>query len=102
MGRRGMPRVKAGALRDGAQRELVCVRGRLEYETVRRGTGSEHDSWVVVSKDFGTLLLKRLGANPFERDALPAEPGCEIEAEGYPRGGEFRYVSLRKLGATGG
>jgi len=92
-----MPRVKAAASRDGTQRELVCVRGRLEYGTVRRDTASEHTSWVVVSKDFGTLLLKRLGANPFEREALPAEPGCEIEAEGYLLGSELRYVSLRKL-----
>jgi hypothetical protein len=92
-----MPGVKSGSSREGPQRELVRVKGRLEREVVRRGTASEHDSWVLVSKTHGQLLLKRLGANPFELGSAPAEPGCEVEAEGYLLSGELRYTSVRKL-----
>ncbi len=92
-----MPRVKSGSSREGPERDLVRVKGRLEREVVRRGTGSEHDSWVLVSKTHGQLLLKRLGANPFELGSPPAEPGCEVEAEGYLLSGELRYTSLRKI-----
>ncbi len=92
-----MPRVKSGSSSEGPERELVRVKGRLEREVVRRGTGSEHDSWVLVSKTHGQLLLKRLGANPFELGSPPADLGCEVEAEGYLLSGELRYTSVRKL-----
>jgi hypothetical protein len=43
------------------------------------------------------LLRKQLGANPFELGSAPAEPGCEVEAEGYLLSVELRYTSLRKI-----
>ena len=73
------------------------LRGRLNHAVVRRGTASEHDSWVLDSPDHGRLTLSPLAANPFERAALPAEAGAEVEAEGYLLGSELRYVSIRVL-----
>lgn len=92
-----MPPMKDRASREGSQRALVRVTGRLEREVVRGGTGSEHASWVLLSKTHGQLLLKRMGANPFELGSPPADPGCEIEAEGYLLSGELRYTSVRKI-----
>jgi len=75
----------------------VRVRGRLSRATVRKGTGSEHESWVLASPSHGELVLKRLGANPFELGDPPAKPGAEVEAEGYLLNQEMRYKTLREV-----
>ena len=77
--------------------KTVRLRGRIASAEVRRGTASEHESWVLDSDQHGRLLLKCLGGNPFEKGAPPAEPGCEVEAEGYLIGREFRYTSLKRM-----
>ena len=77
--------------------KIVRLRGRIASALVRRGTASEHDAWVLESDQHGRLTLKRLGANPFEKGLPPAEPGCEVEAEGYLLGRELRYTSLRRI-----
>jgi len=87
----------AGSSDDAAARPLVRVRGRLARATVRKGTGSEHESWVLASDSHGEVALKRLGANPFELGDPPAPPGTEVEAEGYLLNQEMRYTSLRKV-----
>ena len=90
---------KAGtsAAANAAGRPLVRVRGRLSRATVRKGTGSEHESWVLASPSHGELVLKRLGANPFELGDPPAKPGAEVEAEGYLLNQEMRYTTLREV-----
>jgi hypothetical protein len=75
----------------------VRLRGRIDSAVVRRGTASEHDSWVLVHPQHGRLLLKRLGDNPFEKGEPPAEPGSEVEAVGYLMGSELRYKTLRRV-----
>jgi hypothetical protein len=87
----------AGSGADAAQRPLVRVRGRLSRATVRKGTGSEHESWVLASPSHGEVVLKRLGANPFELGDPPAKPGSEVEAEGYLLNQEMRYTALREV-----
>jgi hypothetical protein len=74
---------------------LVCVHGVVGRQRVRRGSASEHDSWTLDSPTHGVLLLKRLGANPFELGEPPAAPGSEVECEGYLRGNELRWRSIR-------
>ena len=82
----------------GAQtRALVRLRGTLASAVVRAGTGSEHTSWVLETPRHGRVILKRLGANPFEQGAPPAEPGTEVEAEGYLLDHELRYTSLKRV-----
>jgi len=77
--------------------KTVCVRGRIASAVVRRGTASEHDTWVLESEKHGRLILKRLGGNPYEKGPAPADPGCKVEAEGYLLGKELRFTSLRRL-----
>jgi hypothetical protein len=77
--------------------KTVRVRGRIASAVVRRGTASAHDAWVLESEKHGRLTLKRLGGNPYEKGPAPADPGCEVEAEGYLLGKELRYTSLRRL-----
>lgn len=79
------------------ERSLVRVRGRLACAVVRKGTGSEHESWVLETPDRGRLILTRLGGNPFERGREPAPPGSEVEAEGYLLDRELRYTSVRPV-----
>ena len=74
----------------------VRVQGTLGRRVVRKGTGSEHESWVLDTSTHGQLLLKRLGANPFELGDAPGEVGASVEVEGYLRDNEFRYASVRK------
>jgi len=77
--------------------QTVRVRGRIASAVVRRGTASEHDSWILESEQHGHLVLKRLGGNPYEKGPPPAAPGCDVEVEGYLLGRELRYTSLRRL-----
>jgi hypothetical protein len=87
----------AGSSADAAGRPLVRVRGRLSRATVRKGTGSEHETWVLASPSHGDVVLKRLGANPFELGDPPATLGAEVEAEGYLLNQEMRYTTLREV-----
>jgi len=80
-----------------AQRKLVKVRGRTSLETVRRGTGSQHESLVLMTDKGERFLLKALGKNPFEIDRTGPKPGEDVEVEGYVVGKELRYKTLRKL-----
>jgi len=77
--------------------KTVRVRGRLASALVRRGTASEHESWILESEKHGRLTLKRLGGNAYEKGPPPAAPGSEVEAEGYLLGSELRYTTLRRL-----
>jgi len=77
--------------------KTVRLRGRIASAVVRRGTASEHEAWVLESKQHGRLTLKRLGGNPYEMGPPPADPGCEVEAEGYLIGKELRYTALRRV-----
>lgn len=88
---------KQGSKGDALTRQVVCLRGKLSCSTVRGGTGSEHVSWVLSSATHGEVLLKRLGANPFELGDPPAKPGSEVEAEGYLVNQEMRYTVLRTV-----
>lgn len=81
----------------GTARTLVRVRGRLADAVVRAGSASEHESWVLESPEHGRLILTRLGSNPFEKGDPPAEPGSEVEAEGYLLDHELRFTSLKRL-----
>ncbi len=92
-----MSRTRSRSGASGGERELVLLRGRLTHAVVQRGTASEHDSWVLDCPGHGRLALSPLDANPFERAALPAEAGAEVEAEGYLLGSELRYVRVRVL-----
>jgi len=76
---------------------LVRVRGKLVRKIVRAATASKHESWVIETKTHGTLLLKQIDANPFELGPPPAEPGTDIEAEGYVIRNELRYTSVKPL-----
>ena len=76
---------------------LVRVRGKLVRKVVRAATASKHESWVIETKTHGTLLLKQIDANPFELGPPPAEPGTDIEAEGYVIRNELRYTSVKLL-----
>ena len=76
---------------------LVRVRGKLVRKVVRAATASKHESWVIETKTHGTLLLKQIDANPFELGPPPAEPGTDIEAEGYVIRNELRYTSVKSL-----
>jgi len=76
---------------------LVRVRGKLVRKVVRAATASKHESWVIETKTHGTLLLKQIDANPFELGPPPAEPGTDIEAEGYVIRNELRYTSVKPL-----
>ena len=76
---------------------LVRVRGKLVRKVVRAATASKHVSWVIETKTHGTLLLKQIDANPFELGPPPAEPGTDIEAEGYVIRNELRYTSVKPL-----
>ncbi len=82
---------------DPLQRQVVCLRGELSRALARRGTGSEHDSWVLSTATHGQVLLKRLGGNPFELGDAPAKPGSKVEVEGYLVNQEMRYTLLRVL-----
>jgi hypothetical protein len=90
-----MPGSKTSAGSD--EPSLIKVRGKLGRQTVRTGTASQHESWVVETKSHGTLLLKDIDANPFELGPPPAELGSQIEAEGYLVKNEIRYLRLRPL-----
>ena len=77
---------------------LIRVRGRLERQIVRQGTGSQHESWVIDTPTHGVLALKNIkGGNMFSLGPPPAEPGSEIEVEGYLRKGEIRYLSVKQI-----
>lgn len=76
---------------------LVRVRGKLVRKVVRAATASKHESWMIETKTHGSLLLKNIDANPLELGPPPAEPGREIEAEGYIVRNELRYVSVKPL-----
>lgn len=80
-----------------ATRAVVVVRGRLTQALVRIDTGSEHESWVIDSPEHGRVILKALGANPFEKGAPPAEPGSEVEVQGYLLDHELRYTVLKRV-----
>ncbi len=82
---------------DSAARTLVAVRGRLAQALVRVGTGSEHESWVIDSAEQGRVILKAVGANPFEQGGPPADPGSEVEAQGYLLDHELRYTSIKRV-----
>lgn len=75
----------------------TVVRGKLLKQVVRKGTASEHESWVIETKTHGTLLLKSIDGNPFELGPPPAKPGSEIEADGYLWRNEIRYLSVKQL-----
>lgn len=80
-----------------ARRRLVTITGETSLETVRRGTGSEHESLVLTTGEGRRLVLKALGKNPFERDEAGPRPGERIEARGYIVGSELRYTKVRRL-----
>lgn len=81
-----------------AESPLVRLRGRLDRQIVRAGTASQHESWVLASPTHGVLALKNLkGGNMFSLGRPPADPGSEIEVEGYLRKGEIRYLSVKPL-----
>lgn len=74
----------------------VKLEGTLGRELVRQGTGSEHEAWVLETKAHGRLLLKKLGANPFELGKPPGPLGCTLVVEGYLRDNELRYATAKK------
>lgn len=64
---------------------------------MRKGTASQHESWVIRTKTHGDLLLKQIDANPFELGPTPAAPGSEIEVDGFLLRNELRYQSIKAL-----
>jgi hypothetical protein len=78
-------------------RDSCACAGKLVRKVVRAATASKHESWVIETKTHGTLLLKQIDANPFELGPPPAEPGTDIEAEGYVIRNELRYTSVKPL-----
>jgi hypothetical protein len=76
---------------------LVSVRGTLARQIVHKGTGSEHEAWVIDSPEHGKLILKKLGANPFELGDAPAAPGSKVEAEGFVLQPDLHYKSLKAV-----
>ena len=78
-------------------RKLVKVRGHVLLETVRRGTGSEHQGLVLTTPDGTRLVLVELGENPFEVGGKRQLDGVDVEVEGYVIGGELRYRSVRPV-----
>jgi hypothetical protein len=90
-----MPGTKSST--DTGQPPRIKVRGTLVREIVRKGTASQHESWVIQTKTHGELLLKDIDANPFELGPPPAKPGDQIEAEGYLLRNELRYLSVKPV-----
>jgi hypothetical protein len=90
-----MPSTKSST--DSGEPPRIKVRGTLIHEVVRKGTASQHESWVIQTKTHGDLLLKDIDANPFELGPPPAKPGSQIEAEGYLLRNELRYLSVKPL-----
>ncbi len=90
-----MPTIKSSS--DHGEPPCIKVRGTLVREVVRKGTASQHESWVIQTKTHGDLLLKGIDANPFELGPPPAKPGSQIEAEGYLLRNELRYLSVKAL-----
>jgi hypothetical protein len=76
-------------------RKLIRVQGHARLETVRKGTGSEHDGVVLETPDGERLILVRLRGNPFDDPQTRALCGRTIEVEGYRVGSELRYVAAR-------
>jgi hypothetical protein len=90
-----MPATKSST--DSSEPPRIKVRGTLLREVVRKGTASQHESWVIHTKTHGDLLLKHIDANPFECGPPPADAGSRIEAEGYLLRNELRYLSVKPL-----
>lgn len=78
-------------------RKVVRIRGHVARETVRRGTGSEHEGLVLTTSDGRRFVLVELGRNPFEVGAAGEVAGGDVEVEGFVLDGELRYRSLRPL-----
>ena len=82
---------------EGDDPPRLKVRGTLVRQMARKGTASQHESWVIQTKTHGDLLLKDIDANPFELGPPPAQPGSEVEADGYLLRNELRYLSVKPV-----
>ena len=64
------------------------LRGVVRSKTVRRGTKSEHEAFVLVTAT-QEYKLRRRGGNPFRDDALAELENRQVRVEGDPDGTEF-------------
>ena len=75
-------------------RRLEKVVGTVEPRRVRRGTASEHDALVLTTEEGETLILQRVGANPFADARTRKLEGRHVCVSGYRVGSVFRFVRV--------
>lgn len=79
------------------ERRPEQLRGKVEIEIVRRGTGSEHRAVVLVTEGGDRMILQRVGGNPFDDKGARALEGKIVEVEGFRVGDIFRFTKVRDL-----
>ena len=72
-------------------RTLEKIKGRVEAQTVLRGTASEHKGIVLTTDEGERLRLQRIGGNPFADPVTQALAGSEVSLEGFRLGSVFRF-----------
>lgn len=79
------------------QRRPEHLRGKVEKQLARRGTGSEHQAVVLVTEDGERMILQRIGGNPFDDDETRRLEGHDVEVEGFRVGDIFRFTKVTEL-----
>ncbi|HVY06990.1 MAG TPA: hypothetical protein VHB46_13530 [Burkholderiales bacterium] len=64
------------------------LRGVVRLKTVRRGTKSEHDAFMLVTPS-AEYKLRRRGGNPFRDEGLAGLENRNVRVEGEVDGAEF-------------
>jgi hypothetical protein len=79
------------------ERRPEHLRGKVERQLARRGTGSEHQAVVLVTENGERIILQRIGGNPFDDAETRRLEGHCVEIEGYRIGDIFRFTKVTEL-----
>ena len=74
----------------------MIYRGLVTTKRVSIGSKSERDA-VVLTADEGEFILRRIGGNPFNDEALNAIVGSRVEIEGTLEDRVLRFDEYKTI-----